>query len=82
LFCPSLYGHWFCLEQVLQTLDKHKGYVVKVKWSLENYHHDIASPYTLRLASADYNGKIIVWDVGQASIRAEFSDGSKPVAGR
>ena len=54
----------------------------QVKWSLENYHHDLATPYTLRLASADHNGRIIVWDVAQASIRAEFSDGSKPVAGK
>ena len=53
----------------------------QVKWSRENYHHDLATPYTLRLASADHNGRIIVWDVAQASIRAEFSDGSKPVAG-
>ena len=54
----------------------------QVKWSRENYHHDLATPYTLRLASADHNGRIIVWDVAQASIRAEFSDGSKPVAGK
>lgn len=45
------------------------------------HHHDAASPYTLKLASSDYNGRIIIWDVAQASIRAEFSDGSKPISG-
>ena len=54
---------------------------LQVKWSKENYHHDLASPYNLRLASADHNGVIIIWDVAQAAIRAEFSDSSKPVAG-
>ncbi len=54
----------------------------QVKWSRENYHHDLATPYTLRLASGDHAGRIIVWDVAHASIRAEFSDGSKPVAGQ
>ncbi|XP_038045535.1 WD repeat-containing protein 11-like isoform X5 [Patiria miniata] len=65
--------------QVIQTLEKHKSNVVKVKWARENYHHTIDAPYTLRLASADAGGQIIVWDVKDASERASFSEGSKPV---
>lgn len=65
--------------QVIQVLVKHKGTVVKVKWSQENYHHDLGSPYTLRLASGDSHGLIIVWDVKQGEPKSEFSDGNKPI---
>ncbi|KAL4232352.1 WD repeat-containing protein 11 [Mactra antiquata] len=65
--------------QVLQVLDKHRTSVVKVKWSRENYHHDIGSPYNLRLASADNWGNIIIWDVAQGEAKIEFSDGTKPI---
>lgn len=65
--------------QVIQVLDKHKGTVTQVKWAHENYHHDLNSPYSLRLASADSAGVILVWDVAQGTSRTEFSDGNKPV---
>ncbi|XP_070541595.1 WD repeat-containing protein 11-like isoform X2 [Ptychodera flava] len=65
--------------QVLQTLERHKAVVLKVKWARQNYHHDERSPYTLRLASADCHGRIIVWDVSQAAHRVEFQDGTKPI---
>lgn len=65
--------------QVIQVLDKHKGIVTQVKWAHENYHHDLNSPYSLRLASADAAGIILVWDVAQGTSRTEFSDGNKPV---
>ncbi|KAJ8361510.1 hypothetical protein SKAU_G00180350 [Synaphobranchus kaupii] len=57
--------------QTIQVLERHKANVVKVKWSRENYHHSLSSPYSLRLASADAAGKIIVWDVvsGTAPLR-------------
>ncbi|XP_062608661.1 WD repeat-containing protein 11-like isoform X2 [Saccostrea cucullata] len=65
--------------QVLQVLAKHKGNVVKVKWAKENYHHDLGNPYSLRLASGDNNGVIIVWDVTSGTVKSEFSEGSKPI---
>lgn len=65
--------------QVLQVLAKHKGNVVKVKWAKENYHHDLGNPYSLRLASGDSNGVIIVWDVSAGVAKAEFSEGTKPI---
>ncbi|XP_071485424.1 WD repeat-containing protein 11-like [Diadema antillarum] len=65
--------------QTIQTLEKHRSPVVRLQWARENYHHTIDAPYTLRLASADNNGLIIVWDVCAATERASFSDGSKPV---
>ncbi|XP_056005072.1 WD repeat-containing protein 11-like [Ostrea edulis] len=65
--------------QVLQVLAKHKGNVVKVKWAKENYHHDLGSPYSLRLASGDTNGVIIVWDVAAGIPKSEFSEGNKPI---
>lgn len=65
--------------QVFQVLEKHKANVVKVKWARENYHHDAANPYTLQLASADASGTIILWDVVQGEVKAEFSDGNKTI---
>ncbi|XP_078310578.1 WD repeat-containing protein 11-like [Crassostrea virginica] len=65
--------------QVLQVLAKHKGSVVKVKWAKENYHHDLGNPYSLRLASGDTSGVIIVWDVTAGVAKSEFSEGNKPI---
>ena len=56
--------------------------VLQIKWAKEDYHHDVNSPYCLRLASADASGTIIAWDVSQGRARAEFSDGNKPVQGK
>uniref|UniRef100_A0A8C4QUC4 WD repeat domain 11 n=1 Tax=Eptatretus burgeri TaxID=7764 RepID=A0A8C4QUC4_EPTBU len=65
--------------QTIQSLDKHKTPVVKVKWARENYHHDLAAPYCLRLASGDTSGKIIVWDVANGTPRCEIQEFTKPV---
>ncbi|XP_070115787.1 WD repeat-containing protein 11 isoform X1 [Equus caballus] len=65
--------------QTLQVLEKHKADVVKVKWARENYHHNIGSPYSLRLASADVNGKIIVWDVAAGVAQCEIQEHAKPI---
>jgi hypothetical protein len=66
--------------QTVQVLDHHRGHVVKVKWARENYHHDLASPYTLRLAAADSTGRIVIWDVARAVMGAECTEGNRPVA--
>uniref|UniRef100_H3AKR3 WD repeat-containing protein 11 n=1 Tax=Latimeria chalumnae TaxID=7897 RepID=H3AKR3_LATCH len=65
--------------QTVQVLEKHKANVVKVKWARENYHHNIGSPYSLRLASADVTGKIIVWDVATGTARCEIQEYTKPI---
>ncbi|XP_041124684.1 WD repeat-containing protein 11 isoform X2 [Polyodon spathula] len=65
--------------QTIQALERHKANVVKVKWARENYHHDTGSPYSLRLASADVSGKIIVWDVMAGTARCEIQEYSKPI---
>ena len=52
-----------------------------MKWAKENYHHDLGNPYSLRLASGDSNGVIIVWDVSAGVAKAEFSEGTKPIQG-
>ncbi|KFV74400.1 WD repeat-containing protein 11, partial [Struthio camelus australis] len=65
--------------QTLQVLERHKANVVKVKWAKENYHHNIGSPYSLRLASADATGKIIVWDVATGTARCEIQEHAKPI---
>ncbi|XP_053306224.1 WD repeat-containing protein 11 [Spea bombifrons] len=65
--------------QTLQVLEKHKANVVKVKWARENYHHNLGSPYALRLASADASGKIVVWDVMSGTTRCEIQEHSKPI---
>lgn len=53
----------------------------KVKWAKENYHHDLGNPYSLRLASGDTSGVIIVWDVTAGVAKSEFSEGNKPIQG-
>lgn len=53
----------------------------QVKWAKENYHHNVGSPYSLRLASADATGKIIVWDVATGAARCEIQEHSKPIQG-
>ncbi|MGH0156099.1 UNVERIFIED_CONTAM: hypothetical protein FKN15_030661, partial [Acipenser sinensis] len=65
--------------QMIQALERHKANVVKVKWARENYHHSTGSPYSLRLASADMTGKIIVWDVTSGTACCEIQEYSKPI---
>ncbi|KAJ8418074.1 hypothetical protein AAFF_G00137830 [Aldrovandia affinis] len=65
--------------QTIQVLERHKANVVKVKWSRENYHHSLSSPYSLRLASADALGKIIVWDVVSGTAHCEIQEHTKPI---
>ncbi|CAL1537683.1 unnamed protein product [Lymnaea stagnalis] len=67
--------------QVIQVLDRHKGVITLVKWAHEQYHHDLNSPYTLRLASSDTHGHIIVWDVGMGVVHSAFEDGNKQILG-
>uniref|UniRef100_A0A3B4YRE3 WD repeat-containing protein 11 n=1 Tax=Seriola lalandi dorsalis TaxID=1841481 RepID=A0A3B4YRE3_SERLL len=50
-----------------------------VKWSRENYYHNLSSPYCLRLASGDASGKIIVWDVVSGTAHCEIQEHSKPI---
>ncbi|XP_046884968.1 WD repeat-containing protein 11 [Hypomesus transpacificus] len=66
-------------SQTIQVLERHKANVVKVKWSRENYHHSLSSPYSLRLASGDASGKIIVWDVVSGTAHCEIQEHSKPI---
>uniref|UniRef100_A0A671XA72 WD repeat-containing protein 11 n=1 Tax=Sparus aurata TaxID=8175 RepID=A0A671XA72_SPAAU len=66
-------------SQTIQVLEKHKANVVKVKWSRENYYHNVSSPYCLRLASGDASGKIIVWDVVSGTAHCEIQEHSKPI---
>jgi len=66
--------------QLVQILDHQRGQVVKVKWARENYCHNLSSPYGLRLASADTNGRILIWDVTHALVGAECVETGKPVA--
>lgn len=59
------------------------GFIVllQVKWARENYCHSPRQPYSLRLASADIRGSIIVWDVTKGSPQAKFSDSDAPICG-
>ncbi|XP_062375226.1 WD repeat-containing protein 11 [Sardina pilchardus] len=66
-------------SQTIQVLERHKANVVKVRWSRENYHHNLSSPYSLRLASADAAGKIIVWDVVSGTAHCEIQEHAKPI---
>ena len=53
--------------------------IFQVKWARENFHHDFAAPYVLRLASGDTAGHVIIWDISQGKPLTEFSDGTKPI---
>jgi len=53
----------------------------QVRWSRENYYHNVSSPYCLRLASGDASGKIIVWDVVSGTAHCEIQEHSKPIQG-
>ncbi|KAL6101357.1 wdr11 [Pungitius sinensis] len=66
-------------SQTIQVLERHKANVVKVRWSRENYYHNLSSPYCLRLASGDASGKIIVWDVVSGTPHCEIQEHSKPI---
>lgn len=66
-----------CLKWLLALLT-----CLKVKWAKENYHHNIGSPYALRLATADASGKIIVWDVATGTARCEIQEHTKPIQGK
>ena len=50
-----------------------------MKWARDNYHHDLNSPYILRLASGDAAGNVILWDIPQGISVTEFSDGNRPI---
>ena len=53
--------------------------LLQVRWSKECYHHTLASPYLLRLASVNSASLCAVWDVSQACVLAEFTLGQKQV---
>lgn len=55
------------------------NFAFKVKWARDNYHHDLNSPYILRLASGDAAGNVILWDIPQGISVTEFSDGNRPI---
>lgn len=61
---------------------QHMFCVWQVKWSRENYYHNLSSPYCLRLASGDASGKIIVWDVVSGTAHCEIQEHSKPIQGK
>ncbi|XP_035227058.1 WD repeat-containing protein 11-like isoform X2 [Stegodyphus dumicola] len=66
--------------KVFQTLEKHTSDIVKVKWAHENYYHDLTHPYTLKLASADASGLIVVWDAKDGRTISTFSETGKPAS--
>jgi len=61
---------------VVQVLERYRSPIVAVKWARQNYHHDLSNPYSLSLACADAQGRILIWDVVQGVVKAEFSDPS------
>lgn len=65
--------------QIIQVLNLHTAPCTKVKWARDNYHHDLNSPYILRLASGDAAGNVILWDIPQGISVTEFSDGNRPI---
>lgn len=75
----SIWKTWSVVSVLYILTNSHLCF--QVKWAKENYHHNIGSPYSLRLASADATGKIIVWDVATGTARCEIQEHSKPIQG-
>lgn len=65
--------------KVFQTLSGHKHDVSKVRWAREMYYHDLVNPYSLKLATADTAGTILVWNVSQATVRGTLTDHDRPL---
>ncbi|XP_055332678.1 WD repeat-containing protein 11-like [Paramacrobiotus metropolitanus] len=63
----------------VQVLDLHKHHVAVVRWARENYCHGPRQSYSLRLASADIQGCIIVWDVLKGAAQSKFGESEGPV---
>lgn len=80
VYSSEKYGVWCLCYRCLPPLTNFHLYL-QVKWAKENYHHNIGSPYSLRLASADVTGKIIVWDVATGTARCEIQEHAKPIQG-
>ena len=73
--------HQITTHRYLVPVTQHVFCVFQVKWSRENYYHNLSSPYCLRLASGDASGKIIVWDVVSGTAHCEIQEHSKPIQG-
>lgn len=54
-------------------------FIMQVRWMLDCYHHTLASPYMLKLASVDTNTLCVIWDVAQGTVLTEFFLGGKPI---
>ncbi|CAF2904464.1 unnamed protein product [Rotaria sp. Silwood2] len=66
--------------RVLQCMEKYHDPIIKVKWCPDQFYHNIDDPYSLKLASADSTGNILIWDVYKSSVQAEFRDGNKLIS--
>lgn len=92
----SVFGFWLIVTLILSecaaplvsmNFDIYASHTIfvfsllQVKWCRENYHHSLGSPYSLRLASADAAGRIIVWDVVSGTPHCEIQEHSKPIQG-
>lgn len=63
--------------QLLQAYEIHKTNVIKVKWCQDDLQHDATKHHCCKLAAADSQGKIAIFDANEASVTSEFGDGSK-----
>ncbi|CAF0755920.1 unnamed protein product [Rotaria sordida] len=66
--------------RVLQCMEKYYEPIIKVKWCPDKFYHNIDDPYSLKLASADSSGNILIWDVYKSSVQTEFRDGNKLIS--
>ncbi|XP_037068815.1 WD repeat-containing protein 11-like [Pollicipes pollicipes] len=65
-------------QQVVQTLDKHKAFITKVKWQRSQL--DARFSYRAVLATADSAGHIVIWDVREGFFTMVLQDGGRPIA--
>ncbi|KAF0305652.1 WD repeat-containing protein 11 [Amphibalanus amphitrite] len=65
-------------QQLVQTLDKHKALVTKVKWQRSQL--DARFAYRAVLASADASGHIVIWDVKEGFFTMVLQDSWRPVS--
>lgn len=71
--------------KVVQTLDKHKAPIVKIKWPKRIHSNYVGNLSTtdenipMVLASGDSYGQIVIWDVATSNALHVLSEGMKPI---
>ena len=48
-----------------------------MKWSQEDYYHDLHSPYNMQLAAGNTAGHVMIWDIRQGNLLNDLVETSR-----